>query len=167
MAPMVAEVLPPLGTTNPGVCIPPSQPSGSLSIVNSTYRCMLTSGSISIGSVTGRRYWNSASMVALHGVLAFPPIYQPLFCCVQCFGKQWLQKFHLFCWLNMPGTCIPPAPPTGNLAIVNSSCTNCVLTPGSISLGNVSGSGEQLNIPPTEVWTGVQAYPLIKVHPWL
>ena len=37
-----------------------------------------------------------------------------------------------------------PAPPTGTLAITNSTCTNCTLGGGTISLGTVSGTGGTL-----------------------
>ncbi len=133
-----------VGSTNPGVCIPPSQPSGSLSIVNSTCTgCMLTSGSISIGSVTGT---GGTLEFSINGGTTWSsslPTYLPttIFVVSSVLASNGCRSFTSFVGSTMPGTCIPPAPPTGNLAIVNSSCTNCVLTPGSISLGNVSGSG--------------------------
>jgi hypothetical protein len=46
---------------------------------------------------------------------------------------------------TIPGTCGPaPAAPAGTLAIVNSTCTNCVVSGGSIALGTVSGTGGTL-----------------------
>ena len=37
-----------------------------------------------------------------------------------------------------------PVAPTGTLAITNSTCTNCILSGGTIALGTVSGTGGTL-----------------------
>ncbi len=45
---------------------------------------------------------------------------------------------------TVPGTCTTPVAPTGTLAITNSTCTNCMLSGGTIALGTVSGTGGTL-----------------------
>lgn len=133
-----------VGSTNPGVCIPPSPPSGSLAIVNSTCSgCMLTSGSIAIGSVTGSggtlEFSTNSGMTWSTSL----PTYQSgsITIIASVLASNGCRSFPAFVGSTMPGICIPPAPPSGNLAIVNSSCTNCVLSPGSIAIGSVTGSG--------------------------
>ena len=46
--------------------------------------------------------------------------------------------------VTVPGSCTTPSAPAGSLAIVNSTCTGCVLSGGSIAIGTVTGSGGTL-----------------------
>ncbi len=138
-----------VGITAPGECITPAAPTGDLAITNSTCNdCSLSGGSIAIGTVSGTggtleystdngASWSSTlpeynqdgpAQTILASVLA----------------ANGCRSNSTQVGITAPGECITPAAPTGDLAITNSTCTDCSLSGGSIAIGTVSSTGGTL-----------------------
>ncbi len=138
-----------VGQTTPGTCTTPSAPTGTLAIVNSTCNgCTPSGGSIAIGTVSGTggtlQYstdggttWNAALPMYNQSGPAQTILASVL-------GTNGCRSNTTQVGQTVPATCAGPAAPTGTLAIVNSTCSNCTLSGGSIAIGTVSGTGGTL-----------------------
>ena len=138
-----------VGTTAPGTCTTPSAPTGTLDITNSTCaNCTISGGTIALGSVTGSggtlqfstdggTTWSS-SLPVYNQTGPVQLIYASVLSADGCRSNIVLVGS------TSPGTCTTPAAPTGTLAIINSTCTDCVVSGGSIALGTLNGSGGTL-----------------------
>ena len=138
-----------VGTTAPGTCTTPSAPTGTLDITNSTCaNCTVSGGTIALGSVTGSggtlqfstdggTTWSS-SLPVYNQTGPVQLIYASVLSADGCRSNIVLVGS------TSPGTCTTPAAPTGTLAIINSTCTDCVVSGGSIALGTLNGSGGTL-----------------------
>jgi len=138
-----------VGQTTPGTCTTPSAPTGTLTIVNSTCsNCTVGGGSIAIGTVSGTggtlQYstdggttWNAA----LPSYNQTGPAQTIL---ASVLGANGCRSNTTQVGQTNPGTCTMPSAPTGTLTIVNSTCSNCTVSGGSIAIGTVSGTGGTL-----------------------
>jgi len=136
-------------TTVPGTCTTPAAPTGTLAIVNSTCtNCAVSGGSIAIGTVSGTggtlQYstdggttWNAA-LPTYNQTGPAQTILASVLSANGCRSNTTQVG------QTTPGTCTTPSTPTGILAIVNSTCNNCVVSGGSIAIGTVSGTGGTL-----------------------
>jgi len=138
-----------VGQTNPGTCTTPAAPTGTLAIVNSICNgCTASGGSIAIGTVSGTGGTLQYSTDGGATWSAMLPAYnqsgpaQTIIASV--LGANGCRSNTTQVGQTMPATCAVPSAPTGTLAIVNSTCSNCTLSGGSIAIGTVSGTGGTL-----------------------
>ncbi|MCR9102970.1 MAG: right-handed parallel beta-helix repeat-containing protein, partial [bacterium] len=137
-----------VGMTAPGVCNTPMvTPNVTLEITNSICTgCMVGGGSIEIIGISGSS--GQTTEYSTDGGTTWSdilPTYnqtgpaQTILASILldngCRGPV------LEVGVTAPGECVTPAAPTGTLAITNSTCTDCVLSGGSIAIGTVSGTG--------------------------
>jgi hypothetical protein len=134
-------------TTVPGVCTPPSAPTGLLDIVNSTCGtgCTISGGSIGAGTVTGTGGTVEYSTDGGTTWSASLPTYAaPQIILASVLGTNGCRSAGAIVGTTIAGTCTTPSFPTGTLAIVNSTCSSCTVSGGSIAIGTVSGTGGTL-----------------------
>jgi hypothetical protein len=130
-------------TTVPGTCTTPSAPTGTLAIVNSTCTsCMVSGGSIGAGTVTGTGGTVEYSTDGGTTWSASLPTYAaPQTIMASVLGTNGCRSASTTVGTTVAGTCTTPSAPTGTLAIVNSTCTSCMVSGGSIGAGTVTGTG--------------------------
>ncbi|MBK7426247.1 MAG: hypothetical protein IPI60_04030 [Saprospiraceae bacterium] len=134
-----------VGQTTPGACVTPSAPTGTLAIVNSTCtNCMVSGGSIAIGSVIGSGGTSQYSTDGGINWSATLPTYNQTGPAQTIIASVLSANGCRSGSTSVPGTCTTPSAPTGTLAIVNSICTNCMVSGGSIAIGTVNGTGGTL-----------------------
>jgi len=136
-------------TTVPGTCVTPSAPTGALAIVNSTCtNCMVSGGSIAIGTVSGTggtiEYSTDNGATWSSTLPTYNQTGPAQTILASVLAANGCRSNSTQVGQTTPGTCVTPAAPTGALAITNSTCTNCMVSGGSIALGSVSGSGGTL-----------------------
>ncbi|MFM9949191.1 MAG: FG-GAP-like repeat-containing protein, partial [Saprospiraceae bacterium] len=138
-----------VGVMVPGTCTTPNAPTGTLAIINSTCsNCVVGGGSISIGTVSGTGGTLEFSTNGGASWSATLPTYnqtgpaQTILASV--LATSGCRSNATQVGVTVPGTCTTPNAPTGTLAITNSTCSNCVVGGGSISIGTVSGTGGTL-----------------------
>ncbi|MBK7426246.1 MAG: hypothetical protein IPI60_04025 [Saprospiraceae bacterium] len=120
-----------------------------MTIVNSTCtNCMVSGGSIAIGTVNGTGGTLEYSTDGGMNWSATLPTYnqtgpaQTILASV--LAANGCRSNSTQVGQTTPGTCTTPSAPTGTLAIVNSICTNCMVSGGSIAIGTVNGTGGTL-----------------------
>jgi hypothetical protein len=130
-------------TTIPGTCTTPSAPTGTLVIVNSTCTsCTVSGGSINAGTVAGIGGTVEYSTDGGTTWSASLPAYAaPQTIVASVLGTNGCRSTSATVGTTVAGTCTTPSAPTGTLAIVNSTCTSCTVSGGSINAGTVAGIG--------------------------
>jgi subtilisin-like proprotein convertase family protein len=138
-----------VGVTEPGECVTPSAPTGSLSITNSTCAdCTLSGGSIAIGTVSGMggtlEYSTDNGATWSSSLPSYDQDGPAQTILASVLNASGCRSNSVQVGVTEPGECVVPAEPTGSLAITNSTCSDCTLSGGSIAIGTVIGMGGTL-----------------------
>ncbi|MDR4469754.1 MAG: HYR domain-containing protein [Nitrospira sp.] len=138
-----------VGMTVPGTCTTPSAPTGTLAITNSTCSaCTVSGGSIAIGSVNGSggtlEYSTDNGATWSSTLPTYNQTGPAQTILASVLAPDGCRSNSTLVGETMPGTCSGPTAPTGTLAIINSTCSACTVSGGSIAIGSVSGSGGTL-----------------------
>ena len=134
-------------TVQMGMEIP--APTGTMAITNSTCTdCNLSGGTIAIGTVSGTggtiEYSTDNGATWSRSLPVYDQDGPAQTILASVLSANGCRSGSVQVGVTEPGECEGPSAPTGSLSITNSTCTDCMLSGGSIAIGTVSGIGGTL-----------------------
>ncbi|MCI5093254.1 MAG: hypothetical protein MRY86_19985, partial [Phaeodactylibacter sp.] len=133
-----------VGVTEPGECMTPAAPTGSLAITNSTCTdCSLSGGSIAIGTVSGMggtlEYSTDNGAVWSSSLPLYDQNGPAQTILASVISANGCRSNSVQVGVTEPGECTSStATPNVSLDIINSTCNSCMVGGGSITIAGAS-----------------------------